>query len=52
MIIGDKFKDYCYGCHNMTQQKLIVFNRFNNPVYECLSCGNFSIDKVNEQDGV
>jgi hypothetical protein len=52
MIIGDKYKDYCYSCYKTTLHKLISFNKFDNPVYECLSCGNFSVDEVNEQDGL
>ena len=49
MIIGDIFKDYCYSCHNTTQHKLIAYNRYENPVYECLSCENFSRDEVNNE---
>jgi hypothetical protein len=50
--IGDVFKDYCYNCHNKTQQKLIAYNKFNNPVYECMSCGSFAVDRINEEDGM
>jgi uncharacterized Zn finger protein len=47
--IGNTYKDYCYRCHNKTQQKLIAYNKFNNPVYECMSCGSFAVDKINEE---
>jgi uncharacterized Zn finger protein len=47
--ISDVFKDYCYSCHNKTPQKLIAYNKFSNPVYECMSCGSFAVDKINEE---
>ena len=49
LIVGTRFKDYCYRCHNNTQHKLIAYNRYENPVYECLSCGDFVVDKVNNE---
>jgi len=49
MNIGDNFKDYCYMCHNNVQHKLIAYNRFDNPVYVCMVCGNYSVDEINEQ---
>ena len=48
-ILGSIYMDYCYKCHNNTPHKLIAYNKANNPVYECLSCGNFSVDEVNEE---
>jgi uncharacterized Zn finger protein len=50
--IGNYYKDYCYSCHNKTQHKLIAYNKWDNPVYECMSCGSFSVDKIKEQGGL
>ena len=50
--IGNMYNDYCYHCHKKTQQKLISYNKFNNPVYECKSCGLFFVDKINEENGI
>jgi len=48
--IGNIYNDYCYHCHKKTQHKLISYNKFNNPVYECMSCRSFSVDRINEED--
>lgn len=52
MMMGTFYKDYCDDCRKNVFHKLIAFNKFDNPVYECLECGKISVDEVNEQDGI
>lgn len=52
LSIGMKCKDCCYECKTLTQQKLISFNKWDNPVWECMSCGHVVADEINEQDGI
>jgi len=51
-MIGDKYKDFCFNCDSYTMHKHISNNKWNNPVYECLGCGQWLVDKINEEDGI